>query len=76
MSIQVQTYLVTTGLRHVYYRPATETDPAHVRISFAGYVTTLDVDIDDARKLFYDLGVALVDHAVAQGDPRGAWAVA
>ncbi|WP_433592538.1 hypothetical protein [Nocardia sp. CA-145437] len=37
---------------------------------------SLSIGIDEARALFYGLGVALVEHAVAQCDPRGAWAVA
>lgn len=37
---------------------------------------SLSLSIDEARTLFYGLGVALVEHAVAEADPRGAWAVA
>lgn len=82
MSVQLSTHVVTTGVRSVDYLPVSqlkrqaEIDPAQVRVRFAGFVASLDLDIEDARELFHGLGVVLVEHAVAQHDPRGAWAVA
>ncbi|MFE5288135.1 hypothetical protein ACFRAQ_24480 [Nocardia sp. NPDC056611] len=72
MSVQVTTYVVTTGVRSVEFAPQSLDQgglcPAQIRVRFAGYVAGLDLDIDDARELFYGLGVALVEHDVALKD--------
>lgn len=72
MSVQISTYVVTTGVRSVEYAPARihqgGTDSAQVRVRFAGYVASLDLDIEDAEALLHGVAVALVEHAVAQHD--------
>ncbi|WP_040806073.1 hypothetical protein [Nocardia concava] len=72
MSVQMTTYVVTTGVRSVEFAPQSLDQggvcPPQIRVRFAGYVAGLDLDIDDARELFYSLGVALVEHDVALKD--------